>query len=417
MTLFLVLAAVLAALALGFVLTPLLRRRAQTSSDDRADSNAAIYRDQLAELETERAQGLVNAARYDESRAEIERRLAEDLGSGDAAGRAAKLQWRGPRLALALALLLPFVAGGLYALVGTPGALDPTSGGRRAQAEHGVTPERINAMVAKLAERLEREPDNLEGWNMLARSLSALGRFDESAKAYAKVVALGGKHPDVLADYADVLAMAAGRKLDGEPYRLAQEALVLDPNHVKALALAGTAEFARGDYDAAIAHWERLMQTLPADSPLAEGVRDGLATARKRAGRPAVAAAPATPNTPMAAAGAEAVQGIVTLDAALAANVKPADVVFVLARPAEGPRMPLAVQRIAVRDLPYAFRLDDSMAMAPGAKLSLHPRVVVTARISRTGQAAPSKGDIEGRSAAIAPGTSGVRIVISKVIE
>ncbi len=422
MTLFLVLAAVLAALALGFILTPLLRRRAATSSDDRTESNAAIYRDQLVELEAERAQGLVNAARYDESRAEIERRLAEDLGGADAAGRVAKLQWQGPRLALALALMLPLAAGGLYALIGTPGALDPASGGRGAQAQHEVTAEQIDAMVAKLAERLEREPDNVEGWNMLARSLSALGRFDESAKAYAKVVALGGKNADVLADYADVLAMAAGRTLDGEPTRLVQEALALDPNHVKALALAGTAEFARGDYDAAIAHWERLMKTLPADSPLAEGVRGGLATARQRAGRPALAAAPAAPTPPTppttpAAAGAEAVQGIVMLDAALAANVKPEDVLFVLARPADGSRMPLAVARVAVRDLPYAFRLDDSMAMAPGAKLSLHPRVVVTARISRSGQATPTKGDLEGRSTAIAPGTSGVSIVISKVIE
>ncbi len=422
MTLFLVLAAVLAALALGFILTPLLRRRAATSSDDRTESNAAIYRDQLVELEAERAQGLVNAARYDESRAEIERRLAEDLGGADAAGRVAKLQWQGPRLALVIALMLPLAAGGLYALVGTPGALDPTAGARSAQAEHDVTPEQINAMVAKLAERLEQEPDNVEGWNMLARSLSALGRFDESAKAYAKVVALGGKNADVLADYADVLAMAAGRTLDGEPTRLVQEALALDPNHVKALALAGTAEFARGDYDAAIAHWERLMKTLPADSPLAEGVRGGLATARQRAGRPALAAAPAAPTPPTppttpAAAGAEAVQGIVMLDAALAANVKPEDVLFVLARPADGSRMPLAVARVAVRDLPYAFRLDDSMAMAPGAKLSLHPRVVVTARISRSGQATPTKGDLEGRSTAIAPGTSGVSIVISKVIE
>ncbi len=422
MTLFLVLAAVLAALALGFILTPLLRRRAATSSDDRTESNAAIYRDQLVELEAERAQGLVNAARYDESRAEIERRLAEDLGGADAAGRVAKLQWQGPRLALALALMLPLAAGGLYALIGTPGALDPASGGRGAQAQHEVTAEQIDAMVAKLAERLEQEPDNVEGWNMLARSLSALGRFDESAKAYAKVVALGGKNADVLADYADVLAMAAGRTLDGEPTRLVQEALALDPNHVKALALAGTAEFARGDYDAAIAHWERLMKTLPADSPLAEGVRGGLATARQRAGRPALAAAPAAPTPPTppttpAAAGAEAVQGIVMLDAALAANVKPEDVLFVLARPADGSRMPLAVARVAVRDLPYAFRLDDSMAMAPGAKLSLHPRVVVTARISRSGQATPTKGDLEGRSTAIAPGTSGVSIVISKVIE
>ncbi|MDX1376542.1 MAG: hypothetical protein R3357_13310, partial [Burkholderiales bacterium] len=120
---------------------------------------------------------------------------------------------------------------------------------------------------------------------------------------------------------------------------------------------------------------------------------------------------------PAAEAGAEAVQGIVMLDAALAANVSPDDTVFVLARPADGARMPLAVQRIAVRDLPYAFRLDDSMAMAPSARLSQHARVVVTARVSKSGTAAPAKGDLEGASAPVAPGTSGVQITISEVIE
>lgn len=428
MTAFVLLAALLAVLALGFVLLPLLRRRAQSTASDRADANAAIYRDQLAELEAERAQGLIGAARYDETRAEIERRLAEDLAAGESAGPAPKLQWQGSRLALVLGFALPLAAAGLYAVIGTPGALDPTAGAGAgagsAQNQHQVTPEQIDAMVAQLAARLEREPNNPEGWRMLARSLGALGRYAEAAKAYAKLIEIGGRNADVLADYADVLAMAADRNLQGEPMRLIEEALALDPDHVKALALAGTGEFARGNYEAAIVHWERLMKSLPPDSPLAEGVLSGLASARQRSGRPVVAApaappasAAAVPSAPPAAASAEAVQGIVMLDAALAAKVSPDDTVFVLARPAEGPRMPLAVKRITVRELPYAFRLDDSMAMAPGAKLSLHPRVVVTARVSKSGTAAPNKGDLEGASEPIAPGTSGVQITISKTIE
>jgi len=424
MTAFVLSAALLAALALGFVLLPLLRRRAQATASDRAEANAAIYRDQLAELEAERAQGLISAARYDETRAEIERRLAEDLAAGESAGSAPRLQWQGSRLALVLGLVMPLVAAGLYVLVGTPAALDPTAGAQSAQTQnqHQVTPEQIDAMVTQLAARLEREPNDPEGWRMLARSQAALGRYAEAGKAYARLIEIGGKSADVLADYADVLAMAAGRDLQGEPMRLVEEALVLEPDHIKALALAGTAEFARGNYDAAIVHWERLMKSIPPDSPLAEGVMSGLASARQRSGRP-VAAAPAAPaaaaapSAPPAAAGAETVQGIVMLDGALAANVKPDDTVFVLARPAEGSRMPLAVKRIAVRDLPYAFRLDDSMAMAPGAKLSLHPRVVVTARVSKSGSAAPNKGDLEGASDPIAPGTSGVQITISTVVE
>jgi len=427
MTAFVLLAALLAALALGFLLVPLLRARAQAAQDDRADANAEIYRNQLAELEAERAQGLVSEARFAETRAEIERRLAEDLASGASAAPVARGAWPGTRLAIALGLALPLVAIGLYALVGTPAALDPAAGAHSAQSSHEVTPEQIEAMVAQLAARLEREPNNPEGWMMLARSQAALGRYAESAKAYAKAIEIGGKNASLLADYADVLAMAAGRDLRGEPYRLIQEALKLDPDHVKALALAGTAEFHNGNYDAAIMHWERLMKQLPPDSPLAEGVRGGLATARERSGRPPLAAATPAPTAPSsapsasaapaAAAGAEAVQGIVMLDGGLAANVKPDDVVFVLARAAEGPRMPLAVKRIRVRDLPYAFRLDDSMAMAPGAKLSLFPRVIVMARVSRAGSAAPQKGDLEGASAPIAPGTSGVQVTISKVVD
>jgi len=417
MTGFVLLAALLAVLALGFVLLPLLRRRAHSMASDRAEANAAIYRDQLAELGAERAQGLISAARFEETRAEIERRLAEDLAAGESAGAASKLQWQGSRLALVLGLVLPIVAAGLYLLVGTPSALDPTAGVQREQAQHEVTPEQINAMVAKLAARLEKEPGNAEGWHMLGRSYAALGRFDEAAKAYAKLLEVGGRNPDALADYADALAMASGRNLQGEPYRAILEALALDPQHVKALALAGSAEFARGDYAEAIAHWERMLERVPPESDLAQGIRSGLQTARARLGQAgAPAGRPAQTPAPVAS-GAEAVQGIVMLDAALAQNARPDDVVFVLARPAEGPRMPLAVARIAVRDLPYAFRLDDSMAMAPNAKLSQHARVVVTARVSKRGTATPAKGDLEGASAPVAPGTSGLQITISKVVE
>jgi cytochrome c-type biogenesis protein CcmH len=428
MTAFVLLAALLAALALGFLLVPLLRSRGRAAQDNRAESNATIYRNQLAELEAERAQGLLSEARVAESRAEIERRLAEDLASGESGTSAARTSWQGTRLAIAIALGLglPIVAVGLYALVGTPSALDPSAAQQNAGGGHEVTPQQIEAMVDQLAARLAQQPNNPEGWMMLARSQAVLGHYAESAKAYAKAIEYGGKNASVLADYADVLAMAKGRDLRGEPYRLIQEALELDPDHVKALALAGTAEFHMGHYDAAIGYWERLMKKLPPDSPLAEGVRSGLETARERSGRPPLAAAqpPVTApsgapsaSAPPAASGAEAIQGVVMLDSGLAASVKPDDVVFVLARAAQGPRMPLAVKRIAVRDLPYAFRLDDSMAMAPGAKLSLFPRVVVTARVSRAGSAAPQKGDLEGRSDPIAPGSSGVEVTISKVVE
>ncbi|HEY5635876.1 MAG TPA: c-type cytochrome biogenesis protein CcmI [Burkholderiales bacterium] len=413
MTGFLLGAALLVAGALAFLLQPLLKRRPGAAPDARVDSSAAILGEQLAELDAERAQGLVSAERHAESRAEIERRLVEDLRAAPQAAPAPGPDAvRAPRAALALALGVPVAAIALYLLIGTPAALDPAARVPAPQAKHDVSQQDVEAMVAKLAARLELKPADAEGWFMLARSQRALGRYPEAVRAYEKLLALIPPDPDVLADYADALAMVAGGTLAGEPYRLLQQALALDPDHGKSLALAGTAEFERKNYKAAAAYWERLLPLLPPESEFTTNVRDGIADARSRAGLPMLALAPAAPA---AVAGPEAILGTVSLDPALAAKVAPDDVVFVLARPVEGSRMPLAVARTQVRNLPYSFRLDDGMAMTPQARLSGQTQVVVAARISKSGNANVAAGDLEGESAPVAPGARDLRIVISTV--
>lgn len=414
MTGFLFGATLLAAGALAFLLRPLLKRRPGAAPDARVASSATILGEQLAELDAERAQGLISAERHAESRAEIERRLVEDLRAAPQAAVPEPDGVRAPRAALALALTVPAAAIGLYLLVGTPAALNPAALVPAPQAQHDVSQQDVEAMVGKLAARLELKPADAEGWFMLARSQRALERYPEAVRAYEKLLALIPPDPDVLADYADALAMVAGGTFSGEPYRVLQQALALDPNHGKSLALAGTAEFERKNYKAAAAYWERLLPLLPPESELVGNVRDGIADARSRAGLPMLALAPAAPAAP-AAAGPEAILGTVSLDPALAAKAAPDDVVFVLARPVEGSRMPLAVARTQVRNLPYSFRLDDSMAMTPQARLSSQPQVIVTARISKSGTANTAAGDLEGMSAPVAPGTRALRIVISTV--
>jgi cytochrome c-type biogenesis protein CcmI len=207
---------------------------------------------------------------------------------------------------------------------------------------------------------------------------------------------------DRLTDEAEAVAMAAGGRFAGEPARKLDAALALDPNHVKALALGGVAAFEAGDRERAKALWLRLLAVLPPEAPLAQAIRE-------RMGDEAPAAAAAAPTT-------GAISGELTLDPKLAARVAPDDRLFIIARPAQGARVPLAVNVRRAGDLPLSFRLDDSMAMAPQARLSTHDgEVIVVARISKSGQALPQAGDLAGESAPVKPGTQGLRLVIERV--
>ena len=216
----------------------------------------------------------------------------------------------------------------------------------------------------------------------------------------------------LLADLADVVAMAQGKRLAGEPARLIQQALDADPRHVKALALAGSVAFEARDHSAARGYWERVLALVPPDSDIARSMQGSIAQATKLEAA-LTAAAPAT--APAQAAVAGALTGEVSLSPALASRVAPGDTLFVFARAAEGPRMPLAIVRRPVGEWPASFSLDDAMAMAPNLKLSGFAQVVVSARISRSGNATPQSGDLIGQSAPVAPGVQGLRIVVDAV--
>lgn len=314
----------------------------------------------------------------------------------------------------ALAALVVAVAG--YLWTGSPGARDEGAAGH-AEGADGVD---FNAMVERLAQRQKESPD-LTGLAMLGRSYMALDRPAEAADAYRRALQLAPDNPDVLANLADALGVNNGHRLAGEPTQLIERALAAAPDHLKALSLAAVAAYQRGDAAVAQRHWERVVAVGPADHPLVQAARETMTRLREGAtGANAAAAAPAavaaqTGAAGTAAAGAAAsVAGTVTLAPELAGRVSPQDTVYVFARPATGPAMPLAILRKQVKDLPIDFVLDDALAMSPATKLSSVSEVVVGARISKTGNATRQPGDLEGVLAApVNLGASGLRVTIA----
>jgi cytochrome c-type biogenesis protein CcmH len=404
-----------------------------------AGHSIAELRTQLQALEARRAGGTVAQAEYQRERNRLERALADQVlaapgaaapsGAGTAAAAAHDAP-RAPRRLLGLlagAILVLGVGG--YLATGSPELIagvpkeDPRSA---AAGPHGggIDVAQFAAAVEQLAAKLKEQPDNAEGWAMLARSYVQLGRTTDALPAFAKALALTGDEPRLLADYADALAVTNNRNLEGEPTALVERALKVDPAHPKSLALAGTAAYNRKDYAGAVRHWERLAEVAPPDSPFRDQLLASIAEARQLGGMPA-AAAPAVPGAapqaaaPNAAAAADGpvLRGTVRLAPALAAQASPEDTVFVFARPAEGSRMPLAIVRKQVKDLPFEFTLDDRLAMTPAARLSLHPKVVVDARVSKSGQAQASAGDLAGRSAPVANNASGLVVEINEVVK
>jgi cytochrome c-type biogenesis protein CcmH len=301
----------------------------------------------------------------------------------------------------------------------------PVAAGTDAKSPHDTSSEQMTALTERLAERMKSTPDDADGWSMLGRSYAALGRNDEALSAYDRLLKLRPDDPSVLADYADALAVK-NNQLAGEPMKYVERALKLDPNHLKALMLAGTDAFNRADYAKAVQHWERAAEAGPPDNPLVQMARNGVTEARTRgnllaataSGKPqpaatATAQQPAGPATATAAVVSGAITGTVTLAPALKGRVGPDDAIFVFARAATGSRMPVAFMRAQVKDLPLNFTLDDSMAMSPAARLSTAGQVVVGARVSKSGQAMPQAGDLEGLSEPTAAGSAGVNVVIA----
>jgi len=289
MTGFLIAAGLLVAITLLFLLVPLLRQRPSAAAHSRSAINAGIYRDQLDELERDFAAGGLDRQDYEESSRELKRRLLEDAGTGEAESA---VRQPARRSALFVGLALPIAAGLIYFALGNVPALSPQSA-----QQPRISAQQIEEMVARLAERMEKNPEDPKGWVMLGRSYKAMGRYEEATRAFGKAEQLVNEDPHLLSEYAEALALSTGGSLRGKPNALLLRALQLDPDFPDALVLAGTAAYEREDYAAAASYWERLLKQLPPDSEdaqsLSESIRKARAAAQKQTKKkPATGKAP-----------------------------------------------------------------------------------------------------------------------------
>jgi cytochrome c-type biogenesis protein CcmH len=306
--------------------------------------------------------------------------------------------------------LVPVLAFAGYLSLGNPAALNPPD-------------QQFLEMVDALAEKMKANPDDAQGWVMLARAYQITGRMPESIAAFEKASALRPDDANLLAGHADALAMVQG-SLSGKPFELIVKALKLDPKNQTALALAATAAMENGQFAESIALWRRLAAVVEPGSADRAAVDQAIEQVRQVALAKGVTLADAPPvaagagNTQAkgpAVAGAS-ISGEVTLAPELMRQAKPDEAVFIFARAVDGPPLPLAVVRATVKDLPIRFTLDDSTSMAPTAKLSMHKQVVVSARVSRSGQAMPQPGDLVGSVQPVTVGSTGVQVRIADVV-
>ena len=273
MTQFAIYATLLIVVVAAFILPPLwLGLRAPRPKAERKEANLAIFRDQLRELETEKSEGMLAEADFEQARRELQRRLLEEVEPEAVTQAAAASHAPSRKTAIAILLLLPVLALLGYGVLGRPQALDPMQTAARPK----VSPEQINAMVAKLAERMQANPDDMQGWLMLARSYKTMGRYEDAAAAYGKAEKVINDDPELLASYAETLAMASGTGLKGKPAQLIARALKLDPKQPHALFLAGAAAMEAGDKKQAIAYWEALLPQVEPGSEIDQLLRSGI---------------------------------------------------------------------------------------------------------------------------------------------
>jgi cytochrome c-type biogenesis protein CcmH len=389
MMLFWLCALALIVLALAFILPPLLGSRGAAGSAPAQSHAVNTYHSRLAALEEQHRVGALSAADLSEAKDELARALLADSAAHPTAP-ARRVSPR-PWLAIAVGVGVPLLSIALYQRLGAPGALDPPAAAPAGEVA-------VEDMVARLAERMRTEPDNSAGWLLLGRSYMALERYAEAARAFSAAHGLLGDSPALLADLAEAQALMGGQNFLGPPGEHLERALQLDPALPKALWLGAFAAMQRGETALAVGRWQALLDHQPDDSEAARVLRELIANANVAGGADVAATPPADDGAAPAADDAPRLTVNVTLADHLAAGLDGSETLFVFARAAEGPPMPLAVSRRRVADLPLTVVLDDSMAMAPGMKLSDFERVVVGARISRSGTPTAGSGDLQGFS-------------------
>jgi cytochrome c-type biogenesis protein CcmH len=380
----------------------LLRERKPVTQASQANANAKVYRDQILDLDREHDSGHISDQEWQQSRDELSLRLLEDTSAVD--DPAAKAEKPAIWTAVVLAVALPLGSMGMYMWVGQPEALNPLA----LKTPDQVDPKDLAKMAQTLAEKLKDKPDNLQGWVMLGRTYRTLENFDAALRAYDSALKLSADD-DLKLERIEVIAMQRQGQFEGEPWNVIREILQRDPQHFGALLTAGSASYAEGKFADALKYWEQARKPLDANNPDLEGLESAIATVRERLGMPPAKAT-------VAAISGLNVTGQVNLSAALKSKASPNDVVFIYATPANGDRMPLAIFKTTVSQLPFNFTLDDSTAMAPDRKLSAAGEVMVKVRVTKSGNAMPQSGDLSGSLGPVKVGAKGLKLEIKDQI-
>lgn len=380
--------ALMTLVALVFVIGPMLLHSRRDGDSSRGAENLSVHRDRLRELDNDVRAGLLNADEAESAKNELAANLLADL---DQSGTEEHRNGGGRRAVLISVLIvviaIPAVAGAVYWSAGT---------WRVAEGRSAVGAPSMPAMIAKLKAYLKSQPDDVEGWSMLGRAYSVVGHYADAAAAFGQANRLSGnKSADLLVRQGMALAQAGDGELRGKPRTLFESALKLDPGDARALWYAGAAAYQAGEFGQASTYWQRLKGQGGLSPDVASALTAHINDARAHAGLMPLAA---NGVKKPAAAGGVRIPVEVTLAPALTDAVQAGATLFIFAKAADGPPMPLAVVRRHVSDLPLQVTLNDGMAMTPNAKMSAFDRWVVTARISRSGSPMPSPGDLYART-------------------
>ncbi|MET0051050.1 MAG: c-type cytochrome biogenesis protein CcmI [Candidatus Thiodiazotropha sp.] len=434
MTLFWMITAGLTFLAMAFVALPLLRKNVNTgvTSDE---LNLAIFKQQLAELDNDLEAGILEQARYDAARTDLEKELLTDI---DADQEKQTRQRKSGQAMAAVALLVPIAALTIYQVIGFPDIISrlgtqtaatgmPPHGSATGAPgqDQGLPP--MEVLVERLAAKLKEQPDNLEGWIILGRSYMTMNNYPAAIEAYKTALNLDDQNVNLLLAYGEALAASHGNDFTGQAAPLIQKAYTLAPQDPNVLWLNGVLAYQSNQFQQAIDHWQGLRSSLTPQSSELESVNAAIDDARSQLGLgpeepelPSIVQAGGTSSSPAApkspATSNSGIQVEIALSPELAARAKPDDLVFIYAKALNGPPMPLAALRKQVRDLPLSVQLDDSMAMMPQMKLSGFDQVQVGARVSLSGNPTAQSGDLEGVVKPVKPGQSEqVKVLIDTV--
>ena len=400
MMIFALIAIAMTALGLVVVVYPLFSSYSNDSDDDHSEQNIDIARQQLQQLEDSHKAGDVEESDYHELHNELEQTLAVELSKEQNSAGSVSVDINTPHrlLPTIIGFIFPIAVGMLYFMIGTPAAITSvaTLNAPEVAAQQVTSDEDVNQLMRDLKQRLTDNPEDVQGWTILARSSMALENYNDAVKAYERVNSLDPDNADILVQYADALAMVAGGILSGKPAELLQQALIINPDQPQGLWLGGMAAQRQGEYQTALDLWNRLLPQLADDPQTRAQLLNLIKDLRANA---------AQENVALVDQSSSNIQPVENNSASIGINLKLADefkdsvsddmFVFVFAQAVDGPPMPVAAARITVRDLPALITLTDENAMVPELRLSNFDVVNVTARISKSGQPMAQPGDIE----------------------